>query len=94
MRWKRQRERRDGPRVSASLGNHINAILTLAGLPDERAFHIIEADAGIRHGMAARVTIAGLRDYAARAGWTDRNTGDAWIRDAEAIFALRKRPDI
>ena len=61
---------------------------------DERAFHVIEADAGIRHGMAARVTIAGLRDYAARAGWTDRNTGDAWIREAETMFKLRGRPDI
>jgi hypothetical protein len=68
--------------------------IVVAAIIDERAFHVIEADAGIRHGMAARVTIAGLRDYAARAGWTDRNTGDLWSREAEAIFALRKRPDI
>jgi len=53
--------------------------IMIAAIIDERAFHIIEADAGIRHGMAARVTIAGLRDYAARAGWADRNTGNIWI---------------
>ena len=77
----------------ARLGDRTLEII-VAAIIDERAFHIIEADAGVRHGMAARVTIAGLRDYAARAGWTDRNTGDIWIREAEAIFALRKRPEI
>jgi hypothetical protein len=67
--------------------------IIVAAVIDERAFHTIEADAGIRHGMAARVTIAGLRDYAARAGWTDRNTGDGWIREAEAMFKLRRPRD-
>jgi hypothetical protein len=68
--------------------------ILIAAVIDERAFHCIEADVGIRHGMAARVVIAGLRDYAARAAWTDRNTGEIWIREAESIFALRQRPDI
>jgi hypothetical protein len=77
----------------ARLGDRILEII-VAAIIDERAFHIIEADAGIRHGMAARVTIAGLRDYAARAGWTDRNTAAAWIREAEAMFKLRRRPDM
>ncbi len=77
----------------ARLGDRMLEII-IAVIIDERAFHIIETDAGIRHGMAARVTIAGLRDYAARAGWADRNTGDIWIREAEAIFALRKRSEI
>jgi hypothetical protein len=63
--------------------------IVVAAIIDERAFHIIEADAGIRHGMAARATVAGLRDYAARAGWTDRGTADTWIREAEAVFTLR-----
>jgi hypothetical protein len=63
--------------------------IIVAAVIDERAFHIIEADAGIRHGMAARATIAGLRDYAARAGWTDRRTADTWIGEAEAVFTLR-----
>jgi hypothetical protein len=68
--------------------------IVVAAVIDERAFHIIEADAGIRHGMAARVTIAALRDYAARAGWTGRTTGDAWISEAEAIFKLRPQRNV
>jgi hypothetical protein len=68
--------------------------IVVAAVIDERAFHSIEADVGVRHGMAARAVIAALRDYAARAGWTDRNTGEVWIKEAEAIFALRQRPNI
>jgi len=68
--------------------------IVVAAVIDERAFHSIEADVGVRHGMAARVVIAALRDYAARAGWTDRTTAEAWIKDAEAIFVLRQRPHI
>jgi hypothetical protein len=73
----------------ARLGDAMLEIV-IAAVIDERAFHVIETDARIRHGMAARATIAGLRDYAARAGWTDRNTGHTWIREAEAIFKLRR----
>jgi hypothetical protein len=68
--------------------------IVVAAVIDERAFYSIEADVGIRHGMAARVVIAALRDYAARAGWTDRNIGEAWIKEAEAIFVLRQRSNI
>jgi hypothetical protein len=77
----------------ARLGDRTLEII-VAAIIDERAFHVIETDAGIRHGLAARVTIAGLRDYAARAGWIDRGTGDAWIKEAEAMFTLRKRAEI
>jgi hypothetical protein len=66
--------------------------IVVAAIIDERAFHAIEADIGVRHGVAARVTIAALRDYAARNGWTDHRTGEAWIKDAESIFVLRRRP--
>jgi hypothetical protein len=65
--------------------------ILVAAVIDERAFYAIEADVGIRHGMAARAVIAALRDYAARAGWTERNTGEAWIKEAEATFVLRQR---
>jgi hypothetical protein len=68
--------------------------IVIAAVVDERAFHIIEADVGIRHGLAVRVVIAALRDYAARAGWTDRRIRDAWIEEAAAMFAPRRRPDI
>ena len=67
--------------------------IVIAAVVDERAFHAIEADTGVRHGMAARVVVAALRDYAARAGWTDRRTGEAWIAAAEAIFAHRRQSD-
>jgi hypothetical protein len=68
--------------------------IVVAAVIDERAFYAIEADIGIRHGVGARVVIAALRDYAARAGWTDRNIGQAWIKEAEAIFVVRQRPSI
>jgi hypothetical protein len=65
--------------------------IVIAAVIDERAFHLIEADVGIRHGLAARAVIAGLRDYAARAGWADARTAEAWTAAAEAVFALRRR---
>jgi len=68
--------------------------IVIAAVIDERAFHGIEADLGIRHGVAARVVIAGLRDYAARAGWADRRTAAAWLDAAEASFALRPVADL
>ncbi len=68
--------------------------IVVAAVIDERAFYSIEADVGIRHGVAGRAVIAALRDYAARAGWTDNNIGEAWIKEAEAIFVLRQRPNI
>jgi hypothetical protein len=63
--------------------------IVIAAVIDERAFHGIEADLGIRHGVAARVVIAGLRDYAARAGWADRSNTAAWLEAAETMFPLR-----
>jgi len=65
--------------------------IVVAAVVDERPFHIIEQDVGIRHGAGARVVIAALRDYAARAGWTDRATANAWIAAAEVAFPLRPR---
>jgi hypothetical protein len=65
--------------------------IVVAAVIDERAFHVIEADLGIRHGVAARVIVAALRDYAARAGWTDPRVGDEWIAAAAAAFPVRKR---
>ena len=63
--------------------------IVIAAVVDERAFYLIESDIGIRHGLAARVVVAGLRDYAARAAWTDARTREAWIADAQTVFALR-----
>ena len=66
--------------------------IVIAAVIDERAFHVIEADVGVRHGLVARVVIAALRDYAARAGWTDPRTGEGWIAAAQTLFKLRRRP--
>ncbi len=63
--------------------------IVIAAVIDERAFYRIESDIGIRHGLAAQVVVAGLRDYAARAAWTDARTREAWIADAQTVFALR-----
>jgi hypothetical protein len=65
--------------------------IVIAAVIDERPFHIIEADVGIRHGVAAKAAVAALRDYAARAGWTDPRTAQAWIEAAETVFVLRRR---
>jgi hypothetical protein len=64
--------------------------IVIAAVIDERAFHAIERDVGIRHGVAAKVTIAALRDYAARAGWTDRTTAAAWIVAAGQAYPTRR----
>jgi hypothetical protein len=58
--------------------------IVIAAVIDERAFHLIEADVGIRHGVAAKAVIAGLRDYAARAGWTINPTGPLLPTDRSA----------
>jgi hypothetical protein len=76
--------------VRARRGDRTLAIV-IAAVIDERAFHAIEADVGIRHGHAARIVIAALRDYAARAGWTDRSTGDAWIATAAEMSTASAR---
>ncbi len=68
--------------------------IIVAAVIDERGFQVIETDTGLRHGLAARVVVAALRHYAARAGWIDRRTGDAWIREAEKIFPLREQVDL
>jgi hypothetical protein len=65
--------------------------IVISAVIDERAFHVIEADLAIRHGLAAGAVISGLRDYAARAGWTDRRTAQAWLEAAETAFPLRRR---
>jgi hypothetical protein len=66
--------------------------IVIAAVIDERAFHVIEADVGIRHGLAQRAVVAGLRDYAARAGWAAPHTAAVWVNAAETVFTLRKPP--
>ena len=53
---------------------------------DERPLRIVEDDLGIRHGLAAKAVVRGLRDYAARAGWVDPTTRAQWLADAGNTF--------
>jgi len=72
----------------AKLGDPMLEIV-IAVVVDERPFSTIEHDVGIRHGKAADAAVAGLRDYAARAGWVDARLGHQWIHGAAQIFPLR-----
>lgn len=62
--------------------------IVIAAIVDMRPFSVIEEDIGIRHGMAKQVTIRGLRDYAARAGWAGRRTQE-WLSEAVKSFPGR-----
>lgn len=57
--------------------------VVVAAIIDQRPFSGIENDIGLRHGTAQLILVRGLRDYAARAGWVDRKTGDRWKLEAD-----------
>lgn len=65
--------------------------IIIAAIVDERPFSVIEADVGIRHGLAAKAVARGLRDYAARADppWVDRRVAAQWKEEAEKTFAAK-----
>lgn len=62
--------------------------IAIAAIIDMRPFSVIEADVGIRHGMAQKVTIRALRDYAARAGWAEGGNTKRWKDEAEQSFPV------
>lgn len=62
--------------------------ITIAAIIDMRAFSVIEADVGLRHGMAQKITVRALRDYAARAGWSEGAVTKRWKAEAEESFKL------
>lgn len=72
-----QRAKRGDPTLS----------VLVAIVVDHQPFEAIEEEIGIRPGKAAEAVVAGLRDYAARAGWVDERLAQKWIRDAAATFA-------
>ena len=76
MRWARFWAQR-GARGDATFR------IVRAALIDQRSFHSIDRDAGIREGTAAKATVWGLRSYCAMAGWLDRGTQRAWQEEAE-----------
>jgi hypothetical protein len=65
--------------------------IVIAASVDERPFTAIDQDFRLRHGKAAAATVAGLRDYAARARWVDARLAQEWIEAAASIFPLRRR---
>lgn len=64
--------------------------IVIAAVIDERPFRAIEGDLSLRNGTASKATAAGLRDYAARAGWAQGRASEAWLVHSGAVFRLRK----
>jgi hypothetical protein len=73
----------------AKHGHPLLAIL-IDALVDERGFRDIEAEHRMRNGKARKVVIAGLRDYAARAGWVSGQVRYSWLLGASGLFRLTK----
>jgi hypothetical protein len=61
--------------------------IMIAVVIDERPLSVIEADIGLRHGVAKKALVRGLRDYAVRAGWVKGKVAQQWMDDAGATFA-------
>lgn len=64
--------------------------IVIAAVWDERPLRTIEQDLNIRNGSATRATAAGLRDYAARAGWAQGTASQQWLVGEGAVFRLRR----
>lgn len=75
--------------VRASRGDPTLEIVVSAVI-DERGFREIEADLGLRNGRAGAAAAAGLRDYAARAGWAQGEAARAWLVGEGSVFRLRR----
>ncbi len=71
----------------AKLGDPTLSIV-IAIVVDHQPFEAVEQETGVPPGKAAVAVVAGLRDYAARAGWVDARIAQQWIADAAAVFAL------
>ena len=58
---------------------------------DERPLHILDSEHRLKHGSAKKTLIAGLKDYAARAGWVKRiEVAQRWKDDAASIWRRRR----
>lgn len=63
--------------------------IVIRAVIDEQNLVFIDSELRLRHGTAKRAVVAGLRDYAARAGWADAKLAPKWIETAESVFTLR-----
>jgi hypothetical protein len=61
----------------------------IAAVIDQRPIRVIAQDLGFDFRRIERAVIAGLRDYAARAGWVDGKIAQAWMDAAEQVFSRR-----
>lgn len=75
--------------VRAKRGDPTMRILVDA-VCESRPFREIEADLALRHGTASKAAAAGLRDYAARAGWAIGRASQSWLVSEGAVFRLRR----
>lgn len=53
---------------------------------EHRSISALAYDLGLGHHKVAHAVVSGLRDYAARAGWVDRQMAQKWISDADKAF--------
>jgi hypothetical protein len=60
--------------------------IVIAAVVDQRPLHLIEIELSLRHGKAKQVTIAGLRDYAARARMVPPQLAQDWMSAAAKMF--------
>lgn len=64
--------------------------IVIAAVVDEVSFRTLARDHGYRLAKIERALIAGLRDYAARAGFVSPFQAERWMRQAATVFG----PDI
>ena len=61
--------------------------VVFAAVVDERSIRDIASEVGRHHRVVRAALAAGLRDYAARAGWVTGSLRKLWEREAEEVFA-------
>ena len=74
--------------AQAKRGHPLLAIV-IAAVQDLRPCWLLDRELRLRHGKAEEVLIAGLQDYAARAGWVRGNLAREWQLAAAALFRVR-----
>jgi hypothetical protein len=72
----------------AGRGHPLLAIV-IAAVQDLRPCWLIDRELKLRHGKAEATLIAGLQDYAARAGWVRGRLAREWQAAAAGLFRVR-----
>jgi hypothetical protein len=74
--------------IRAKRGDPSLAII-LGAIWDEWSFSALDEDNRLRSGTSAKAVAAGLRDYAARAGWAPGRASRNWLVSEGSIFRLK-----